>query len=219
MKPTKDHNKSGEQKFHDMVMDNLQKIDQSMKQGQMNHVAIARAMGISPKKFVKALYEDEKNKAFYIQTMSEEHKLMVRNTVPKIKLTTIISNKLKGMFMSEPKLMNYTMTQEDLDNNPQLVEEGIQVGQVIQIPKPKRGQPVEFPKGASKEDILTEEQKNANADAAAMIAGAPHADAPVVFEGKEVISILQDGRETADAYHCQMSDGTTMHVPKSLFNK
>lgn len=38
-----------------------------------------------------------------------------------------------------------------------------------------------------------------------------------VFEGKQVMAILDDGRETVSAYHCSMSDGTTMHVPKELF--
>jgi hypothetical protein len=38
-----------------------------------------------------------------------------------------------------------------------------------------------------------------------------------MFEGKQVVSILDDGRETETHYHCQMADGTTMHVPKELF--
>lgn len=32
-----------------------------------------------------------------------------------------------------PKLVNHTVTQEDLDNNPELVEKGIQVDDIIQI--------------------------------------------------------------------------------------
>ena len=39
----------------------------------------------------------------------------------------------------------------------------------------------------------------------------------VVFEGVEVLGILQDGKEKENAYHCQMANGTTTFVPKELF--
>jgi hypothetical protein len=35
-----------------------------------------------------------------------------------------------------PKMVDITVTQEDLDANPQLVDDGVQVGEVIQIPEP-----------------------------------------------------------------------------------
>lgn len=40
---------------------------------------------------------------------------------------------------------------------------------------------------------------------------------PVTHEGKTVVKILNTGH-TASDYHCEMSDRTTMHVPKSKFN-
>jgi hypothetical protein len=40
----------------------------------------------------------------------------------------------------------------------------------------------------------------------------------VKYNGIEVIEILNDGKETATDYHCRLENGTTMHVPKSLFN-
>lgn len=39
----------------------------------------------------------------------------------------------------------------------------------------------------------------------------------VIFEGATVTAILSYG-ETPTAFHCSMSDGTTKHVPKSLFS-
>lgn len=39
----------------------------------------------------------------------------------------------------------------------------------------------------------------------------------VTFEGKTVVEVTQDGKETLTHFHCRMSDGTTMHVPKALF--
>jgi hypothetical protein len=39
----------------------------------------------------------------------------------------------------------------------------------------------------------------------------------VAFEGAEVIDILSYG-ETPTHFHCRLSNGTTAHVPKSLFN-
>jgi len=40
----------------------------------------------------------------------------------------------------------------------------------------------------------------------------------VKYNNLEVLEVLDDGKETVDYYHCLMVDGTTMHVPKSLFN-
>lgn len=38
----------------------------------------------------------------------------------------------------EEELEDHTITQEDLDNNPQLAEQGFQVGDEVQIPKQRR---------------------------------------------------------------------------------
>jgi hypothetical protein len=37
------------------------------------------------------------------------------------------------------------------------------------------------------------------------------------YNGTQVVDIIQG--ETLTHFHCKMSDGTTMHVPKELFNK
>jgi len=39
---------------------------------------------------------------------------------------------------------------------------------------------------------------------------------PVTYEGKTVVKVLDTGHTETD-YHCEMSDRTTMHVPKSKF--
>jgi len=44
----------------------------------------------------------------------------------------------------------------------------------------------------------------------------PEHETPVVYEGAEVISILEI---KGDAYHCRMSDGTTKWIPKEVFKK
>ena len=36
------------------------------------------------------------------------------------------------------------------------------------------------------------------------------------YEGGKILAILPGGH-TASAFHCRMSDGTTKHVPKDLF--
>lgn len=38
-----------------------------------------------------------------------------------------------------------------------------------------------------------------------------------IVDGQQVVSILDDGRETETHYHCQMANGTTMHVAKEVF--
>ena len=39
-----------------------------------------------------------------------------------------------------------------------------------------------------------------------------------VFEGKQVLRVLKDGRETNTHYHCDLEGGTTGHVPRELFD-
>ena len=49
---------------------------------------------------------------------------------------------------------------------------------------------------------------------------APAAEKPKelpTFEGHKVLRILDDGRHTDTHYHCEVSGGLTMHVPKTLF--
>lgn len=41
----------------------------------------------------------------------------------------------------------------------------------------------------------------------------------VEFEGKKILAVLHDGRETETLYHCKFSDGTTGHVPKDFLDK
>ena len=38
-----------------------------------------------------------------------------------------------------------------------------------------------------------------------------------IVDHKRVTEILEDGRETKDSYHCRLEDGSTTHVPKTLF--
>ncbi len=45
-----------------------------------------------------------------------------------------MSNPLKGV--QHPKTVKHIVTDEDLKNNPELVEQGIQVGDEIEIPAP-----------------------------------------------------------------------------------
>lgn len=38
-------------------------------------------------------------------------------------------------------------------------------------------------------------------------------------DGREVVQILNDGRETDHLFHCVVSDGSKMHVAKELFSE
>lgn len=38
-----------------------------------------------------------------------------------------------------------------------------------------------------------------------------------IWENKQVVEVLDDGKETETHFHCKLSDGTTAHVPKKLF--
>lgn len=44
----------------------------------------------------------------------------------------------KAAATAAPEMVDHEVTQEDLDNNPELVTEGVAVGDVIQIPKPEK---------------------------------------------------------------------------------
>lgn len=46
------------------------------------------------------------------------------------------SQKRRVASLKKPAMVNYTVTQEDLDTNPEFLEKGYKVGEVIQIPKP-----------------------------------------------------------------------------------
>lgn len=92
-------------------------------------------------------------------------------------------------------LVDYILTQEDLENNPELVDEGLVDGDIIGIP---------FPIEKSKEDSKP---------------ATPPEDSvykQVKYEGKTVVEVLQQGH-TDTHYHCKMSDNSTMHVPRSEF--
>ncbi len=41
----------------------------------------------------------------------------------------------------------------------------------------------------------------------------------VRFEGADVLEILNDRRHIKGAVHCKLNDGTTKHVPRSLFEE
>lgn len=47
-----------------------------------------------------------------------------------------MSNPLKGL--QQPKTVKHIVTDEDLKNNPELVEQGVKVGDEIEIPAPEK---------------------------------------------------------------------------------
>jgi hypothetical protein len=147
----------------------------------LNIGAVCREMGMSPKKFIKALYANEQNAKFYAQTVAIEKAKQLKDSLPKIPMFTRINNKLKGIFMAR-------RTKKQIEED-KLKETG---------------------------DVTS---KEADAKAESTVNDSPHSDTPVVYGGKEVTAILQDGKDTPTEYHCSMSDGTTMHVPKSLFHQ
>jgi hypothetical protein len=72
-----------------------------------------------------------------------------------------------------------------------------------------------------KSQIITVDLKAPNVSHTAVIPAevtAPLEIKRVKYNRIEVIEILNDGKETATDYHCRLENGTTMHVPKSLFN-
>lgn len=51
----------------------------------------------------------------------------------------------------------------------------------------------------------------------------PEVVAPVnelpYYDGAQVVRIIEDNRSTKTHLHCKMSDNTTKHVPRELFDK
>lgn len=50
--------------------------------------------------------------------------------------------KLASMIAPDPSVKQYTVTQEDLDNNPELSEQGVKVGDVIGLTNVREKEPV-----------------------------------------------------------------------------
>jgi len=50
--------------------------------------------------------------------------------------------KLTNMLAPDPSVKQYTVTQEDLDNNPELSEQGVKVGDVIGLTNVREKEPV-----------------------------------------------------------------------------
>ena len=74
---------------------------------------------------------------------------------------------------------------------------------------------VEEPKGMSAEEAAEAAAKVAEAKEAA----ATESAAPILprFEGAQVVSIKEANVAGGQFHHCQMDNGTTMHVPVELF--
>lgn len=69
----------------------------------------------------------------------------------------------------------------------------------------------EQPKGPNKTQDLSQDPKPEVTSPSSETSELP------VVDNVQVISILDDKKETATQYHCQMADGTTRHVDKELF--
>lgn len=50
--------------------------------------------------------------------------------------------KLANMLAPDPSVKQYTVTQEDLDNNPELSEQGVKVGDVIGLTNVREKEPI-----------------------------------------------------------------------------
>jgi len=50
--------------------------------------------------------------------------------------------KLTNMLAPDPSVKQYTVTQEDLDNNPELSEQGVKVGDVIGLTNVREKEPI-----------------------------------------------------------------------------
>ena len=171
---SKDKQVGKEESFKEYVRKSFEDIEKHNRQFSMNLGAVARTLNISPKKFVKALYEDQKNNKFYINVIKHEQKRM---------------QKLQGTYV--PWYKKLFKRKDNMARQP-------------------------F--GSNQPKVDTETQAKID-DAKVTLANAPESATgkPVTFEGLEVVAILQDGRENATHYHCSMSNGTQMHVPKTLW--
>jgi len=58
--------------------------------------------------------------------------------------------------ITEDQIVKHTITQQDLDNNPELVDEGVELGEVIELPADKTLTPEE------EQEELKEEAKKRN---------------------------------------------------------
>lgn len=192
MPQAKDKNKSQEESFKEYVRQRLDNHDMQLKTFSSNLGAIARFLGVSPKNLVKALYSEKLNSKYFMSVINEEHKYFIKLQQPKSSIFKKLINFIKSIFMEKPQI---TITEKYLKNHPELKDK-FKVGDII--PNPKYVSPE-------------------NQESLAKVAAAPQSAKPIVVEGKNVVAILQDGKETETHYHCKMSDGTTMHVDKTLF--
>lgn len=75
-----------------------------------------------------------------------------------------------------------------------------------------------MPRGKSKKSEVKKETKKPRSRVVSAPVEAEVKKAPkkVVFEGATVVKVLSSGH-TKSAFHCELSNGTTGHVPKNLF--
>lgn len=194
----------------------IERLETSQRSFAMNLGAVARGIGISPKNFVKYLYDDKSNNKFYSKVVVHESKRVINKG--RVSLFTKLINKLKGMFMSKQHMVSRVVSQEDLDLNPDLVKEGVKVGDTVQLPETKEETEARLRTEKEMKDKEKADKKAAKDTQKTGVTSAPSSDIPVTYMGVEVTAILSEG-ESETEYHCRMANGTTMHVPKTLFGK
>jgi len=170
-----------EESFKEWVRTELKRMDDNGRSMSMNLGAVCRALGMSPKTFVKALYDDGKNREFYINTLQHEQKRMQKlqgNYIPWY----------KKIFKRKENMARKPFGSNQSTGNPTMPEHL---------------------------DTVTQAKVD---EAKVTLANAPESATPVKYDGLEVTAILQDGKSTPTHYHCSMSNGTTMHVPKTLWS-
>lgn len=91
----KDKQMSEDDKFKEYVRKGFEQMDSNLKSFAMNLGSVARGLGMDPKTFVKALYADEKNKAFYMKVLICEQEHAMKSKFPKQNLLTKIKNYVK----------------------------------------------------------------------------------------------------------------------------
>lgn len=135
----------------------------------------------------------------------------------------------------EVKLIDHTITQEDLDENPEMAQKGLKVGDVIQIEEDEeendndnsnqgQGEQEADQNNASTTESITEDSgQESDEEDQEVVKKANTFDFSqynVEFENKTIKEVRKnDPLETEELYHVAFLDGTTGHVPKAWLDK
>lgn len=127
-------------------------------------------------------------------------------------------------------LQDHVVTEEDIEENPELENEGIKVGDTIQILETEedekynnnfnqeQSEEENFEDNSRTQDGSSEEHRQEDSKKIEEVT-TNSSDKELKYEGKVIKEILNnDPLETETLYHVRFVDGTTGHVPKDFLD-